>query len=134
MQNPNIDYVLSFEELGAWFIALNVQVAECDETEFRKESSAQARNFAVTAGVANAVNHLLDDDKKATPYIVDGINKQSIRDLKKFAKNGVCELGNLIEVMACPGGCLGGTNTINSYKPAVKQLTNYVNESPDLEK
>ena len=134
MQNPNIDYVLSFEELGAWFIALNVQVSECEETAFRKESSAQARNFAVTAGVAGAVNHLLDDDKKATPYIVDGLNKQSIRDLKKFAKNGNCEFGNLIEVMACPGGCLGGTNTINAYKPAVKQLTNYVNESPDLEK
>ena len=134
MQNPNIDYVLSFEELGAWFIALNVQVSECDETAFRKESSAQARNFAVTAGVAGAVNHLLDDDKKATPYIVDGLNKQSIRDLKKFAKNGNCEFGNLIEVMACPGGCLGGTNTINAYKPAVKQLINYVNESPDLEK
>ena len=132
MQNPNIDYVLNFEELGAWFIALGIQVTELDEEAYRKETSAQARNFAVTGGVAGAVNSLLDDDKKAKPYIVDGINKQSIRDLKKFAKNGVCELGNLIEVMACPGGCLGGSSTINSYKPALKQLTNYVNESPEI--
>ncbi|MGN0030530.1 MAG: monomeric [FeFe] hydrogenase [Candidatus Gastranaerophilaceae bacterium] len=132
MQNPNIDYVLNFEELGAWFIAMNVQVAECDETNFDVESSAQARNFAVTGGVAGAVNSLLDESEQAKPYIVDGLNKQSIRDLKKFAKNGVCELGNLIEVMACPGGCLGGSSTINAYKPALKQLTNYVNESPEI--
>jgi len=130
--NPNIDYVLNFEELGAWFIALNIQVADADETGYRKESSAQARNYAVTGGVAGAVNSLLDDDKKATPYVVDGLTKQSVRDLKKFAKNGSCEFGNLIEVMACTGGCLGGSSTINAYKPAVKQLTAYVNESPEI--
>jgi iron only hydrogenase large subunit-like protein len=127
--NPNIDYVLNYEELGAWFIALNIQVATCDESDYRKESSAEARNYAVTGGVANAVNALLEEGEKATPYVVDGLNKQSIRDLKKFAKNGKCELGNLIEVMACTGGCLGGSSTINAYKPALKQLTTYVNES-----
>lgn len=132
LQNPQIDYVLNFEELGAWFTALDVKVDTCDESEYRKESSAEARNFAVTGGVAGAVNALLDDDKKATPYVVDGLNKQSIRDLKKFAKNGKCDLGNLIEIMACTGGCLGGSATINAYKPAVKQLTNYVKESPEI--
>lgn len=132
LQNPNIDYVLNYEELGAWFIALNVQVAECGESEFEVESSAQARNFAVTGGVAAAVNSLLDDDKKATAHVINGLDKQAIRDLKKFAKNGKCELGNLIEIMACPGGCLGGSSTINAYKPALKQLTNYVNESPEI--
>ncbi len=132
MQNPNIDYVLNYEELGAWFIALNVQVAACDEAEFRKESSAEARNFAVTGGVAAAVNALLDDDKKAQAHVINGLDKQAIRDLKKFAKNGKCELGNLIEVMACPGGCLGGSSTVNAYKPALKQLTGYVNESPAI--
>ncbi len=132
MQNPNIDYVLNFEELGAWFVACNIQVDECDETEFSKESSAQARNFAVTGGVANAVNSLLDEDKKASPHIINGVDKAVIRDLKKFAKNGKCEQGNLIEVMVCSGGCLGGSSTINSYKPAVKQLSNYVQNSKDI--
>ena len=75
---------------------------------------------------------MLDEGDKATPYVIDGLNKQSIRDLKKFAKNGKCELGNLIEVMACTGGCLGGSSTINAYKPALRQLTNYVKESPEI--
>lgn len=132
LQNPKIDYVLNFEELGAWFIALNVQLSECDESEFRTESSAQGRNFANTGGVAGAVNSLLDEGEKATAYVVDGLNKQSIRDLKKFAKNGKCEFGNLIEVMACSGGCLGGSATINAYKPALKQLNSYVSQSPEI--
>ncbi|MBR1425689.1 monomeric [bacterium] len=132
MQNPNIDYVLNFEELGAWFVALNVQVSDCEESEYNQESSAEARNFAVTGGVAAAVNAMLDESEKAQPYVINGLDKASIRDLKKFAKNGKCELGNLIEVMACPGGCLGGSSTINSYKQATKQLNAYVESSPAI--
>lgn len=131
-KNPNIDYVLNYEELGAWFTALEVEVSVCEEAEFRKESSAQARNFAVTGGVAQAVNSVLEEGEKANAYVINGLDKQAIRDLKKFAKNGKCELGNLVEVMVCSGGCLGGSSTINAYKPALKQLTNYVSESPEI--
>lgn len=131
-QNPNINYILNYEELGAWFTALDVKVEVLEGSAFRKESAAEARNFAVTGGVAGAVNALLDDDKKAKPCIVDGLTKQSIRDLKKYAKNGTCDLGNLIEIMACTGGCLGGSSTINAYKPALKQLSAYVSTSPAI--
>ena len=44
----------------------------------------------------------------------------------------MCDLGNLIEVMACTGGCLGGNATVNAFRPALKQVTNYVNESESL--
>ena len=132
LQNDNVNYVLNYEELGAWFIALNIQVAECKESEFKNEASAEARNYAVTGGVAKAVQTLLPEEIPAHPVVINGLDKQSIRDLKKYAKNGMCELGNLIEVMACPGGCLGGNATVNAYKPALKQLTNYVNSSKPL--
>lgn len=132
MQNPNIDYVLNYEELGAWFVALHVQVGECEESEYAETSSAQARNFGVTGGVAAAVNSLLDDGEKAKAHIINGLDKAQIRDLKKFAKNGKCELGNLVEVMACPGGCLGGSSTINAYRPALKQVNGYVENSPEI--
>ena len=55
-----------------------------------------------------------------------------IRDLKKYAKAGLCELGNLIEVMCCEGGCLGGNATVNAYKPALKQLSAYVDSSKPI--
>lgn len=132
LQNPNVDYVLNYEEVGAWFIALGIQVSECGESEFKANASAEARNYAVTGGVAKAVQTLLPEEIPAHPVVIDGLNKQSIRDLKKYAKNGMCELGNLIEVMACPGGCLGGNATVNAYKPALKQLTTYVNSSESL--
>ena len=43
-------------------------------------------------------------------------------NLKKYAKTGLCELGNLIEVMCCEGGCLGGNATVNNQKRAKKQI------------
>ncbi|MFR1672323.1 MAG: monomeric [FeFe] hydrogenase [Candidatus Gastranaerophilaceae bacterium] len=132
LQNPNVDYVLNYEEVGAWMIALNIQVSECGESEFKTESSAEGRNFCVTGGVSKAVQTLIPEHIPTHPVVIDGLNKQSIRDLKKYAKNGVCELGNLIEVMACQGGCLGGNATVNAFKPALKQVTNYVNESSSI--
>lgn len=132
LQNPNVDYVLNYEEVGAWFIALNIQVDSCGESDFKTEASAEGRNYAVTGGVAKAVQTLLPEEIPAHPVIIDGLNKQSIRDLKRYAKNGVCDIGNLIEVMACQGGCLGGNATVNSYKAATKQLGAYVNESKSI--
>ena len=132
MQNPNVDYVLNYEELGAWFVALGIQVADCGESKFKTEASAEARNYAVTGGVAKAVQTMLPEHIPAYPVIINGLDKQTIRDLKKYAKNGVCDLGNLIEVMACPGGCLGGNGTVNAYKQALKQLTGSADVSEHL--
>lgn len=132
LKNPNVDYVLNYEEVGAWFIAQGIQVTECGESSFKTESSAEARNYCVTGGVAAAVQTLLPEHIPAHPVIIDGLNKQNIRDLKKYAKNGMCDLGNLIEVMACQGGCLGGNATVNAYKPALKQVSNYVSASESI--
>ena len=140
LQNPNVDYVLNYEEVGAWFIALNIQVADCGESEFKTKASAEGRNFCVTGGVAKAVQTLLPEELPTHPVVIDGLTKQSIRDLKKYAKNGMCDIGNLIEVMSCQGGCLGGNATVNAFKPAMKQVSNYVQgsdsikESPKVEK
>ena len=130
--NPNVNYVLNYEEVGAWFTAAEIKVEECSDSNFKVESSAEARNYCVTGGVAHAVETLIPEGVEAKPVVIDGLNKQSIRDLKKYAKNGTCDLGNLIEVMACTGGCLGGNATVNAYKPALKQVTSYVNSSESL--
>ena len=132
MQNPNVDYVLNYKELGAWFIAKDIQVAECSESAFKTEASAEGRNYAVTGGVAKAVQSLLPEEIPAHAVIIDGLNKQTVKDLKKYAKNGMCELGNLIEVMSCTGGCLGGNSTFNGYKYASKQLKTYVDNSKHI--
>ena len=66
------------------------------------------------------------------PYVISGINKQTIRDLKKFAKDGACSSGNLIEVMSCEGGCVGGPSTFCMPRNAVKQIKEYVEKGSDI--
>ena len=59
--NPDMDYIINYEELSAWFTALEIELKDLEESEFRKESAAEARNYAVTGGVAGAVNAMLDN-------------------------------------------------------------------------
>ena len=65
------------------------------------------------------------------------ITKKTIELGSKYSPDYVCvpfkyNLGNLIEVMACTGGCLGGNSTVNAMKPALKQVNAYVSESKSI--
>ena len=134
-ENPNVDYVMNYEELGALFVAQKIQITELDETKYVVESSKQGRNFGFTGGVAESVKAALPDEKAVKPLVINGLNKDSIRQLKKFATSGECEGGcNLIEVMCCEGGCIGGNATINNQKTAKKLIDNLANTSKDIEK
>lgn len=131
-QNPKIDYVINFEELGALLIAMKIEVAQCDKSEFKTEASKEGRKFALSGGVAKAVEALVDEDMIIKSYCINGLNKDSIKELKKFAKTGECEHGNLVEVMACEGGCIAGNATINSLKTAFKQVCAYGDSSKSI--
>lgn len=132
MENKNINYVMTYEELGALFIAKKIEIAECEEEKFETESSKQGRNFGVTTGVAEAVKSVMKEPEKAKPYIISGLNKDTIKELKTFAKNKCCPDCNLVEVMCCEGGCIGGNATINIPRVARKQLKTLLDESNDL--
>ena len=134
-ENPNIDYVMSFEELGALFMAKKIEVSECDETQFNKESSKQARAFGITGGVTEAVKKALQNENIVKPHIISGLNKESIKKLKEYVKYNSCEDGcNLLEVMCCAGGCIAGNATINNVRNAQKQIKEVTNDSQDIEK
>ncbi len=130
--NPNIDYVISFEELGAWFIATKTEVLECDDIKFKNEASKEGREYGISGGVANSVKELVDEDIIIKTHCISGLNKDSIKEIKKFAKKGECEFGNLIEVMACEGGCIAGNATINSLKKASKKIKDYGEKSKSI--
>jgi iron only hydrogenase large subunit-like protein len=132
--NKNVDYVMNYEELGALFIAKKIQIAELDEGKYTVEASKQARNFGYSGGVAESVKKSLKDEDSVKPCIVNGLNKDSIKQLKKYATDGVCEGCNLIEVMCCEGGCIGGNATINNQKTAKKLIDNFTQNSEDISK
>ena len=128
-----VDYVMNFEEMAALFIAKKIEVSECSETDFANNSSKQARNFGVTSGVSEAVTKALKDEDMVKPLVINGINKDSIAKLTKIAHEGKCEC-NLIEVMNCKGGCIGGVSTINNQNIAQDLIKDAIKDSEDIEK
>lgn len=131
-ENKNVDYVMSAEELGSLFMAKEIEVSEMEETPFDVESTKQARNFAVTGGVAEAVKASLVHEDKIKPCVVNGLNKDSIKMLKKCAATGVCEEGNIIEVMCCEGGCVAGNATINNSRTSQKIIKELLDKSENV--
>jgi [FeFe] hydrogenase (group B1/B3) len=134
-ENQNVDFVMNYEELGALFVAKKIQILELDEGKYTVEASKQARNFGVTGGVAESVRASLKDEDMIKPLIINGLNKDSIKQLKKYAACGECEQGsNMVEVMCCEGGCIGGNATINNQKIAKKQIDALLEKSENIEK
>jgi [FeFe] hydrogenase (group B1/B3) len=131
--NLNIDYIINFEELIALFIAMEIEVLNCKGMDFKNQASKQGREFALSGGVARAVELLINkDDLELKSHHINGLTKESIRELKSYAKQGECPEGNLIEVMACEGGCIAGNATVSSLKKAFKQISEYGNKSQSI--
>ena len=134
LDNPNVNYLLNFEELAAIFIAMNIELEECESENFAYQSSKEAREFALTGGVARSVQAAWKGEKDAVkPVIINGLDKNTIRDLKLYAKTGKCDAGNLIEVMCCPGGCIAGNACLGSLKEASKKIKEYGEKGESLE-
>ena len=67
LESPNVDYVMNYEEFGAWLIATETEISECDELNLERNISAPARYFAQAGGVADAVAaHIPGVDFEAT--------------------------------------------------------------------
>ncbi len=134
-ENKNISFTMNFEELGALFIAKEIEPDKCEETKFNTESSKHGRNFGVTGGVAQAITAALPDENAVKKYCINGFNKDTVTTLKKFAACGKCEDGsNLVEVMCCEGGCVGGNATIQEQKTAKKTLDQLLFQSQNIKK
>jgi iron only hydrogenase large subunit-like protein len=100
VRNPDIDYVLTYEELDSFFEAKQIIVAEQEEATFATDAStAQARRFAVSGGVAGTVTKYAEKmgiEVKAT--VVDGLDK-GYANSKPSAKK---ELKAQISSRLCP--------------------------------
>jgi len=118
--NPNVDYVLTFEELGCWMDGWGIE----PEKEFTWGSSTYippaSKGFAVCGGVACAVQTLRPE---TTTAAYDGLDKKTIALLKSFAlkKSAPAEF---IEVMSCKGGCIAGPSAHQYPKDALKIFEN----------
>ncbi len=121
--DENTDLMLSFEEIGSMFVAKGIDVDDSSQVTLDDNIDSTSRGYAVSQGVMRAIQHKLGDKADITPVVVNGINKESIREMRSFAKS--CP-GNMVEVMACEGGCVGGCNVIANTKVATRQVNELV--------
>ena len=88
-----------------------------------KISHAQGRIYPISGGVAGAVASLVGDKVELRLERVDGLNKDSMKLLKRYATKG--GENNMIEVMTCAGGCVGGPGCIAMAKKAARAVETY---------
>lgn len=120
--DPNVNYVLSFEEIGTMMVAMGVDAFSDHPMDLDPTIDPSSRGYAATGGVMAAVAKKVGDRAEIRPLVVDGITKQTIRDMRAYAK--ACP-GNMVEVMACEGGCVNGCNVIANPKVATRQVLQY---------
>lgn len=133
-----VDYVISVEELAAFFQAKEMDLSHLDSIETENAPSKSARNFARTGGVSEAVRSRLEDDSILKVDVINGLNKEGMKKLKMYGQINVGNLqpgpdtGNLVEVMACEGGCIAGPSVISKANIASVQLDKYVAEGSEM--
>ena len=123
----DVDFVLTFEEVLGMFAAKGVD-KECipaEEAQTLSQAGSDARKFAVSGGVAQAVvNAIKSIDPTREVKIAKATGLHECRKLLMMAKVGKYD-GYLLEGMACPGGCIAVAGRSRSRSPAYFHSTEY---------
>ena len=128
----DVDFVLTFEELQGMFEAKEIDFETIEPIEVLNEGSASGRGFAVSGGVAGAVERMIhksEPDREVKTARAEGLRE--CRKLMAMAKAGKYE-GYLLEGMACPGGCVAGAGTLLPVDLATKVVGRYQTEADKI--
>lgn len=126
--NPNVDYVLVFGDVQAMFEAKGIDITALDAAAFADEASLQSRRYAISGGVAAAVENLIDGRADYRPMKINGLTKEEVKNLKRYAAKGLDNGCNMLEVMCCEGGCIAGPGCLSMPKKAAVVLEKYAAE------
>ena len=125
----DVDFVLTFEELQGMFEAKEIDFETIEPMYDLNEGTAAGRGFAVSGGVAGAVEKLI---RETNPDVeVKTARAEGLRDCRKLmlmAKAGKYD-GYLLEGMACPGGCVAGAGTLLPVDLAANVVGRYQKEA-----
>jgi [FeFe] hydrogenase (group B1/B3) len=124
MDHPEIDYMMTFEELDSVFRGLGIEIMK---TDVNKEAAPLAgRGFARAGGVIAAVQQMYPN-VAVKPVRVSDLNRKNVALLRAYAKGRAP--GNFIEVMACEGGCISGPCGKVDYNQALKIFRKQMGET-----
>ena len=125
----DVDFVLTFEELQGMFQAKEIDFETLEDSDVLNEGTAAGRGFAVSGGVAGAVEKII---RQTNPEVeVKTARAEGLRECRKLmtlAKAGKFN-GYLLEGMACPGGCVAGAGTLLPVELATKVVGRYQQEA-----
>lgn len=108
----HVDYVLTFEEVMGMFEAKNIDLENIEPAELNNAGTGAGRGFAVSGGVAQAVVDVIKKKHPDREIKIESANGlKECKTMLMMAKAGKRN-GYLLEGMACPGGCVAGTGTI----------------------
>ena len=127
----DVDFVLTFEEALGIFAAKGMDKAfpPEDEEEMPADSSRDARRFAYSGGVAQAVvNAIHDMEPEREVKVAAATGLADCRKLLMMAKVGKYD-GYLLEGMACPGGCIAGAGTLRPIEQSHKEVEAFSSEA-----
>lgn len=123
----HVDYVLTFEEMMGLFIAKGIDLEEPETEQFITDGTGAGRGFAISGGVANAVVKAIDEIEPGRVINIEAANGlHECRKMLQMAKAGKRD-GYLLEGMACPGGCVAGTGTIQPVTKSTQAVKKYSN-------
>ncbi|MBR2851106.1 MAG: ferredoxin, partial [Anaerotignum sp.] len=123
-----VDHVMTFEELRSLLDAKGIDLAKMPEIT-AGEPSSYGRMFARTGGVAESVRRvakLEGVDVEINPVRCNGI-EECIKAMK-LASFGRLD-GNLIEGMACKGGCTNGAASIFHDARGIQRVNDFSREA-----
>ncbi|MBT9156439.1 MAG: Iron hydrogenase 1 [Firmicutes bacterium] len=118
---PDVDAVLTFEEVGCIFVARGINIATLSGNGTLGEGDTLGRGFAKAGGLTKAVKAALGEAEIAT-HLANGLDEvlQTLTKAKKGELNA-----NFVEGMACSGGCIGGHGTLVNRQVTEKLLDRY---------
>lgn len=117
--NPNVDYVMTFEELGSVISGYDIDFNTVEPYHVEYLSVKEAHGFAQTGGVTQAVKAFLGEDVNG--QLISGFDRKIIPLIKSYAKTKKAP-AQFLEMMVCPDGCVSGPCTYNDKVAGKKQL------------
>jgi [FeFe] hydrogenase (group B1/B3) len=120
--DPFIDFVITFEELAAIFVAADIDLVELSPERSPWQVSGSGRAYAVSGGVAQALK--LQIEAAHPDAVVKTATADSLADCRTMLKGVVDKQidANLVEGMACPGGCIGGPGILSPIRKAAAEV------------
>ncbi len=126
---PYVDFVITFEELAAIFVSMDIDLSDISEPVPLSDGSGSGRHYATSGGVAEAVKlNIMKFHPDCNVKIEKADSLEGCKKMLILAKAKKLD-ANLLEGMACPQGCVGGPGILAPIKKVSAEVEGFSKEA-----